>query len=71
MALVKIKHPTLDDGRDVEVAEESLIHHLAAGWVRADEPAPESVPADAPPSPAVDDPEPSKRRGRTSKEVSD
>lgn len=70
MNLVKIKHPTLDDGRITEVPEVSLTHHLAAGWV-LDEPAPESVPAEVPPAPAADDPEPSKRRGRVSKEVSD
>jgi hypothetical protein len=71
MGLIRIKHPTLDDGRVVEVSEQSLIHHAAAGWIPADEPAPEAASADAPPAPVADDPEPSKRRGRMSKEVSD
>ncbi len=68
MGLVRIKHPTLDDGRVVKVPEESLIHHLAAGWVRADEPTPESVPAETPASPVADEPELPKRRGRINKE---
>jgi hypothetical protein len=71
MANIRIKHPTLDDGRVVEVSEQSWPHHAAAGWVLADEPAPEAAPADVPPAPVADDPEPTKRRGRTSKEVSD
>lgn len=68
MGLIRIKHPTLD-GRVVEVPEESLIHHAAAGWVPAGEPTPEPVPAEVPPGPVADDPEPLKRRGRMSKEV--
>lgn len=68
MKLIRIKHPTLDDGRVTEVPEESLPHHAAAGWVPDDGPAPEPVPAEAPPVPAADDPEPTKRRGRISKE---
>ncbi len=68
MGFVRIKHPTLDDDRVVEVPEESLIHHAAAGWIPADEPAPETVPAEATPVPPAGDPEPPKRRGRISKE---
>ncbi len=68
MGLVRIKHPTLDDGRVVEVPEESLIHHAAGGWVLADEVAPESVPAETPADPVADRPELPKRRGRISKE---
>ncbi len=68
MGLVRIKHPTLDDGRDVEVDEVSLSHHFAAGWVLANEPAPEPVHAETPAAPVADEPELPKRRGRISKE---
>jgi hypothetical protein len=67
MKLIKIKHPTLDDGRVTEVPEQSMSHWAAAGWV-PDEPAPETAPAEVPAAPAVDDPEVPKRRGRMSKE---
>jgi len=65
MALIRIKHPTLDDGRVVEVPEESWPHHAAAGWVRADQPEPAPEPAPEPPAEVVPDPEPKQRRSRT------
>lgn len=67
MNLIRIKHPTLDDGRVVEVSEESWPHHAAAGWVRADlsEPAPEPTP-EPPVEAAAPDPKP--RRSRITKE---
>ena len=58
MGDIQIKHPTLDDGRVVEVPEESWPHHAAAGWVRADQP-------DPPAEPAPEPPEPKQRRSRT------
>lgn len=64
MGPIRIKHPTLDDGRVVEVAEESWPHHAAAGWVRADQP----EPAPEPPAEVVPDPEPKQRRSRIIKE---
>jgi len=67
MGLVRIKHPTLADGRVTEVPEESMPHWAAAGWV-PDEPAPEPVPAEEPPALVADEPESPKRRGRISKE---
>ncbi len=43
MEMVRIYHPTLDDGnRVVEVPEISLEHHLRGGWIReSDRPVPE------------------------------
>jgi hypothetical protein len=63
MGPIQIKHPTLDDGRIVEVSEESWPHHAKAGWVRADQPEP--VPE--PPAEA-DVPDPKPRRSRITKE---
>jgi|1185.fasta_scaffold1614794_2 hypothetical protein len=69
MGLIQLKHPTLPD-QPIEVAEESLVHYAAAGWVRADheEPAPEAASADVPAGPPANEPEPSKRPRRISKE---
>lgn len=64
---IRIKHPTLDDGRVVEVPEESWPHHAAAGWVRADQPEPVPEPAPEPPAEAVV-PDPKPRRSRITKE---
>lgn len=42
MEMVKIYHPTLDDGRITEVPELSLEHWLRGGWLReSDRPKPE------------------------------
>lgn len=52
MDTIKIKHPTLDDGRIVEVPAQSWSHYAAAGWIRDDEPAQVAEPtAEASPEP--------------------
>ncbi len=67
MGAIRIKHPTLDDGRVVEVPEESWPHHAAAGWVRADQPEP---PVESAPEPSAETavPDPKQRRSRITKE---
>lgn len=70
MDTIKIKHPTLDDGRIVEVPAQSWPHYALGGWLRADEPepTPEPDPAPAPAPPAEPALEPTARRSRTTKE---
>jgi hypothetical protein len=65
MKLIQIKHPTLDDGRIVEVPEQSWLHYAAGGWVRDDEPTQVAEPLAEPPAEAPPEPIPS-RRSRTS-----
>jgi hypothetical protein len=69
MDTIKIKHPTLDDGRRiVEVPAQSWPHYAAAGWVRDDEPAQVAEPPAEPPAEAPPEPIPSRRSRITSKE---